>query len=79
MCCKCCIVYRGSCILDTMQPPPEVWVKKQVTLKLNQFGGINLLTDGRSSVLPVYCSYAADPAGVCPDAKEVEMDRISRV
>lgn len=60
--CKCRIVYRGSYILDTTQTPPEVWVKKQVTLKLNQFSGINLLTDGRLSALPVCWLYAADPA-----------------
>lgn len=71
--CKCCVVYRGSYILDTTQTPPEVWVKKQVTLKLNQFSGVNLLTDGRLSALPVYRSYAADPAVVRSDTGKIEV------
>lgn len=50
-----------------------MWVKKQVTLKLNQFSGVNLLTDGRLSALPVYRSYAADPAVVRSDIGKVEM------
>lgn len=76
--CKCCIVYRGSYILDSTQTSPEVWVKKQVTLKLNQFSSINLLSDGRSSALPMYHLYAAAPAVVRSDAGKVEVLQVGK-
>jgi len=50
-----------------------VWVKKQVTLNLNQFSGINLLTDGHLSAFPVDHSYTADPAVVRSDTGKAEV------